>query len=73
MANVELDVVGLRCPQPIQIIITNIHKTEPGDVLVVRADCPTFDEDVARWAERSGKTLLAITHEGDVSVAQIQV
>ena len=73
MATVELDVRGLRCPQPIQMIITNIHKTEPGDVLVVTADCPTFEEDVTKWAERAGKTLLAITHEGEASVAQIQV
>jgi tRNA 2-thiouridine synthesizing protein A len=73
MATKELDVRGLRCPQPIQAIITCMHETSPGDLLVVTADCPSFDEDVARWAARSGKTLLAINHNDDVSVAQIQL
>lgn len=74
MAVVELDVTGLRCPQPIQMIITNIHRTHPGDVLQVTADCPTFEDDVRNWAKRSGKTLLAVTVVGgEKKVAQIQV
>jgi tRNA 2-thiouridine synthesizing protein A len=64
----------MRCPQPIQAIITNIHRTHPGDILQVTADCPTFEDDVRKWAERSGKTLLAVT-VGDAGkkIAQIQV
>ncbi len=73
MATKRLDVKGLRCPQPIQAIITSMHETAPGDTLEVTADCPTFEEDVRRWCERSGKTLLAITRSGDVMVAQIQL
>jgi tRNA 2-thiouridine synthesizing protein A len=73
MATVKLDVIGLRCPQPIQMIITHMHETEPGDLLEVSADCPSFEQDVTNWAQRSGHTLLAINRIGDVMVAQVQV
>jgi len=73
MAVKELDARGLRCPQPIQQIITFMHNTQPGDVLQVTADCPSFEDDVRKWSERTGRTLLAITHEGGAIVAQIQL
>lgn len=73
MAVKKLDTLGLRCPQPIHAIITCMHETSPGDILEVTADCPTFAEDVRRWCERSGKTLLAITGNGAAQMAQIQV
>ena len=73
MATKKLDARGLRCPQPIQAIITVMHETSPGDILEVAADCPTFDNDVRKWATRTGKTLLAITRDGDALVAQIQL
>ena len=73
MATKMLDARGLRCPQPIQVIITGMHETSPGDILEVTADCPTFEDDVAKWAARTGKTLLAITRDGDALMAQIQL
>jgi tRNA 2-thiouridine synthesizing protein A len=73
MATKVLDARGLRCPQPIHAIITCMHETAPGDVLEVTADCPTFEDDVRRWATRVGRTLLAITRNGDALVAQIQL
>jgi tRNA 2-thiouridine synthesizing protein A len=73
MAVKQLDTIGMRCPQPIQAIITSIHETSPGDLLEVKADCPTFEEDVRKWAERTGRTVLAITRDGDVMTAQIQL
>ena len=68
-----LDARGLRCPQPIQAIITSMHETAPGDVLQVTADCATFEDDVRKWTTRTGKTLLAITRDGSATVAQIQL
>jgi len=73
MATKRLDTCGMRCPQPIQAIITHMHETSPGDVLEVSADCPTFTDDVTKWSQRAGKTLLAITKDGDTVVAQIQL
>ena len=72
MAVVKLDAVGLRCPQPILKITAKSPDLEPGDVLEVRGDCPTFEADVRKWCERMKRTLLAVNEEGDVKVALIQ-
>lgn len=72
MATVQIDATGLRCPQPILKITSAMPQMQPGDVLEVTADCATFEDDVRKWCERMNKTLLAITHDGDKSVAQIQ-
>ncbi len=72
MAKHELDAMGLRCPQPILKITTKMPQIAPGDVLEVHADCSTFEEDVRKWCDRMGKTLLAINREGDQITAQIQ-
>ena len=72
MATQQLDATGLRCPQPILKITAMLPQISPGDVLEVTADCPTFEEDVTKWCERMGKTLLAINHTDDKSIAQIQ-
>ena len=73
MATKVLDTKGLRCPQPIMAIITCMHETAPGDVLEVAGDCPTFEEDVRKWCERSNKTLLAVNRAGEAAIVQIQL
>lgn len=72
MATVTLDAKGLRCPQPILKITSKMPELQPGDVLEVSADCPTFEDDVRKWCERMKKTLLAINKNGEAAVAQIQ-
>lgn len=72
MATKTIDATGLRCPQPILKITVAVPEMQPGDILEVHADCATFEEDVRKWCDRMKKTLLAITHDGDKSVAQIQ-
>ncbi|TLM78845.1 MAG: sulfurtransferase TusA family protein [Actinobacteria bacterium] len=72
MATKQVDARGLRCPQPVLKITTAMPDMQPGDIMEVSADCATFDEDVRKWCDRMGKTLLAITKEGEMSVAQIR-
>ena len=72
MALHTLDATGLRCPQPILKITILMPEMKPGDVLEVKADCDSFETDVRTWCERLKKTLLAITHDGDVTTASIQ-
>lgn len=72
MAVVKLDATGLRCPQPVLKITTKSPELQPGDVLEVSGDCPTFEADVRKWCERMKRTLLAVTQEGDAKIAQIQ-
>jgi tRNA 2-thiouridine synthesizing protein A len=45
MATVNLDCLGLRCPQPILKIAAKSAELKPGDILEVTADCPTFEKD----------------------------
>jgi tRNA 2-thiouridine synthesizing protein A len=37
---------------------------QPGDILEVIGDCPTFERDVRVWCERLNKILLAVRAEG---------
>ncbi|MFC1850209.1 sulfurtransferase TusA family protein [candidate division CSSED10-310 bacterium] len=72
MATIILDTKGLKCPQPILKIAAKLPELSPGDILQVMADCPTFEDDVKKWCTRMKKTLLAVTKEGEVKIAQIQ-
>jgi TusA-related sulfurtransferase len=73
LATRTLDAVGLRCPQPILQITILLPEMQPGDVLDVKANCDSFEDDVRTWCERLGKTLLAVTKDGDdVVTATIQ-
>jgi tRNA 2-thiouridine synthesizing protein A len=63
MATEELDTRGLRCPQPLLKIAVRSADMNPGDVLEVIGDCPTFEKDVRIWCERTCKTLLSCRNE----------
>lgn len=46
---------------------------QPGDVLEVKANCDSFEDDVRTWCGRLNKTLLAITKDSnEVVTATIQ-
>jgi len=64
MALHNLDALGLKCPQPTLKITVLATKLQPGDILEVLADCPTFEKDVRDWCTRSKKVLLWVRDEG---------
>jgi len=73
MASKTLDCVGLKCPQPILKVAAEARNLQPGDSLEIVADCHSFPNDVKAWAEKTGKTLLFCTDDGNgVFTAQIQ-
>jgi tRNA 2-thiouridine synthesizing protein A len=73
MATKTIDAIGLRCPQPILQITIALPEMQPGDVLEVKANCESFEEDVRTWCGRLGKTLLAVnTDSGGIVTATIQ-
>jgi tRNA 2-thiouridine synthesizing protein A len=65
MALEILDMVGMKCPQPVLKIAVKAPDMNPGDILEVLGDCPTFEKDVRVWCERLGKIFLAIKDEGN--------
>jgi tRNA 2-thiouridine synthesizing protein A len=72
MAVTALDARGLKCPQPTLKITVMSAKMQPGDILEVVADCPTFEKDVRDWCLRAKKTLLWVKEEGTAKKVQVQ-
>ena len=73
MALQILDVLVLKCPQPI-LKVTILAKNIPaGDTLEVYADCESFPKDIVAWCEKTNRTLLFCVDEGGGKYkAQIQ-
>lgn len=61
----RLDMLGVKCPQPVLKIAVKSPEMEPGDILEVLGDCPTFEKDVRAWCNRLGKICLSIMDEGN--------
>ena len=64
VADAELDCVGYYCPMPIAMTKEEIDKIQVGQVLKVEADDPAAEEDIKRWAKRTGHEILKFEKEG---------
>jgi len=74
MATETLDCLGLKCPQPVLKVAAKVPTMKPGDILEVLGDCPTFEKDMRQFAQRTGKTVLAVRDEGGSKMrAQIKI
>lgn len=60
----KLDCVGLYCPMPIAMTKQAIEELAVGEVLRVEADDPAAEEDIKRWAKRTGHKILKFEKEG---------
>ena len=61
----ELDTRGLFCPEPL-FEVRNISETlKRGKILKVLADDPAAEEDLKRWAKRTGTEFLDMNREGN--------
>ena len=65
MAKEVLNMLGMKCPRPVLKIAVKAPEMNPGDILEVLGDCPTFERDVRAWCQRLGKVFLALQDEGD--------
>ena len=54
----SLDCVGLFCPQPLFQTREAIDKLKPGEVLEMLSDDPAAEEDIKRFAKRTGNELV---------------
>lgn len=71
MADV-LNCVGMKCPQPVLKLAIKANSIQPGSVLEVHADCPSFPNDVEKWCNDAGKVLVSLVDQGNKKVATIQ-
>ena len=61
----ELDTRGLFCPEPIFEVRTFSESLDIGQTFKVLADDPAAEEDLTRWAKRTGTELVEIVKDGD--------
>jgi TusA-related sulfurtransferase len=61
----ELDLRGLYCPIPILRTREEIEKVKIGDLLRVMADDPAAEEDLKRWAKRTGQEVVNVKKKGE--------
>ncbi|MEM2925449.1 MAG: sulfurtransferase TusA family protein [Methanocellales archaeon] len=61
-----LDCIGLYCPVPVFKTREEMDKLEAGEILEVLADDPAAEEDIRRWAKRTGNELLELKKEGRI-------
>jgi len=58
-----LDCIGLYCPEPLFQTRESIDSIEVGEVLEVFADDPAAEEDLKRFAKRSGHELVSLEND----------
>jgi len=62
----EIDCVGYYCPMPIALTKEAIDDIEIGQILKIEADDPAAEEDIKRWAKRTGHDLLKFDKKGKI-------
>jgi tRNA 2-thiouridine synthesizing protein A len=60
-----LDLIGFYCPIPVFRTREESDKMKTGQVLEVLADDPAAEEDITRWAKRTGQEIISFTKSDD--------
>ena len=55
----KIDARGLYCPIPVYKTRQAVLEAKPEEVVEILADDPAAEEDITRWAKRTGNTVLA--------------
>lgn len=53
-----LDLIGFYCPIPVYRTREETDKMKVGQVLEILADDPAAEEDISRWAKRTGQEMI---------------
>ena len=61
-SELELDAVGLLCPEPLMKVRNKIRQIEDGQILYVRASDPTTEHDLKNFCHFLNHDLLRIVH-----------
>ncbi len=61
----ELDTRGLYCPEPLFEVRNLSENLEIGQCFKVLADDPAAEEDLKRWAKRTGTELVEFQKDGE--------
>ncbi len=63
VCEVNLDVLGLRCPEPLMLIRKKMRELQENQILVVTADDPATQRDVPNLCRHLGYSLIDFTTE----------
>lgn len=55
-----IDTRGMFCPIPVYKTRQAILEAKPDEIIELLADDPASEEDITRWAERTGNKILVI-------------
>lgn len=61
----SLDCIGLYCPEPLFQTREAMDEASVGAVVEVLTDDPAAEEDLTRFAKRTGQEILSIEDRGD--------
>ncbi|MBA7693837.1 Sulfur carrier protein TusA [subsurface metagenome] len=61
----KLDCIGLYCPQPLFQTREAMDEIRIGEILEVVADDPAAEEDLKRFAKRTGHEIISLEKKGD--------
>ncbi|MCP4156778.1 MAG: sulfurtransferase TusA family protein [bacterium] len=61
-----LDTIGLYCPEPLFRTREKIDTLDEGDILEVLADDPAAEEDLKRFAKRTGHQLILFEEKDEI-------
>ena len=61
----RLDCIGLFCPQPLFQTREQLDAIEVGEILEVLTDDPAAEEDLKRFAKRTGHEIVKFEKEGN--------
>ncbi|MGB3341657.1 MAG: sulfurtransferase TusA family protein [bacterium] len=61
-----IDCLGLYCPQPLLQTREQIDTLDIGEILLVITDDPAAEEDIKRFAKRTGHEIVKFEKEGDI-------
>ena len=60
-----LEARGLFCPSPVMQTNVELSKMQVGDILIVLADDPAAEDDIANWARRLGHEVVNMEKNGN--------
>ncbi len=62
----HLDCIGLYCPQPLLQTREQINTIKVGEILKVQSDDPAAEEDLKRFAKRTGHQIVKFEKNGAI-------
>ncbi len=61
-----LDCIGLYCPEPLFQTREQMDSIEAGEILEVLSDDPAAEEDLKRFAKRTGNEIITFEKDGGI-------